>query len=1213
MVWVEHGIQTRACRFSVQAIPCEHPHWKRKARLAVGMLVRHSQHGDAQAVAQLCATLYGVQADVSSLLETALLCLTVLDEDSKLVLGFLCLQDFPVVRFGYNTSEASQAWLQSVPVASAKPSSSAFIFICACVPQHEGVAGPMLLRTALVTLPCVRRFFLASPLDITISDPGLGSLCSRVASHAASRTLLFQADADSVLPPLAVRRARVEDHDDMLPVLTQASTRYPALAKLPESSSPDEPFALTRVVSGQDEANLVLVAHTPRSQPHAATQPSRSTAKSAVQQLVGFMVLTREVDTSALQDAFDLHPFDCFLQQEVYERQAATARDSVRKKKMNTLVAKLGSRAHKLRRRAAASASQEEGQPAVSSADAAAQTTDPLNPSTAHAGVGESDADDGNQEEGGEGAQGEDEESMVMEAAAAEGIDLQAAAEPLEEEVKAEMAMLFGGQDSESEPTIFAVTMACIDAAFEAQTREFLLQAFDAFPDKLYCVLTLPHASPEPPLVSSFTRLTPTPGSVFPEVLYIFNRHALTDGFEVRLAQSGDARGVSTLVSGLPTSSDIQELFHSAHERGTAVVAAVGGEVVGLVTINPQVDTDLLSANFNLDSLVQMPHHPAESHGEVDMLCMNPIFAHRVRELLSGAHRLLGKSVLYYALPPDQPPPDSLPAFVQVPPRHKLAVAGQDASFALYLFSRRSAFAARQAVNAQVVVLGASEAGLAVVERLLMDAALVFNYITLLAPGGIIVGGVACEYTASDIAKLGLDARVTLLDAEMVGLDRGNRMLELSDGSQLPYDVLVVAAGLQEQTCNTHAEKDPEVAGSVLSALELANDFTVGDASVMQHVLVYGDTLNAYHALAVLESRGGAHLPVFVAPPGERQPLVSLLHECAAQLGITLPQPEVAELKELVTTEGDTRPLAVLQGNLGPQQQHQGTAPATSVFETVGESGMKQVRVDLVVGCSPHQPSQVVFMCLNNSSLVWDGRVVVDTQFRTSDPQIFAGGSIAKLSRRCGHQVCFEHYNSAEVGRAMGEAVSKTFRGTLEVETPQPPPLDGTGAAKVVGCQVPGDLVFFFAGCPAAMASPGASPEAGRRLSTVHERGVLHLQLNGEGCIHSITFLGRSQLQLQRLACLVGLHVNYLNGLVQKMDRGEVSDLVSYLTNDAWQDLLFHDGFRAVRNRLLVDSSQAIAGGTPPSRVLLQAQQAALQFIQAKPAELPAYKVSAMA
>lgn len=48
------------------------------------------------------------------------------------------------------------------------------------------------------------------------------------------------------------------------------------------------------------------------------------------------------------------------------------------------------------------------------------------------------------------------------------------------------------------------------------------------------------------------------------------------------------------------------------------------------------------------------------------MVCMNPIFAHRARELLSGAQRILRKQVLLYALPPDQAIPEALDVMLQV-------------------------------------------------------------------------------------------------------------------------------------------------------------------------------------------------------------------------------------------------------------------------------------------------------------------------------------------------------------------------------------------------------------------------------------------------------------------------------------------------------------------------------------------------------------------
>jgi hypothetical protein len=58
-----------------------------------------------------------------------------------------------------------------------------------------------------------------------------------------------------------VRHAKVEDHDDLLPIVAAAAAGpSPSLAALPESCKPDQPFALTRLIGSQDEENIVLVA-----------------------------------------------------------------------------------------------------------------------------------------------------------------------------------------------------------------------------------------------------------------------------------------------------------------------------------------------------------------------------------------------------------------------------------------------------------------------------------------------------------------------------------------------------------------------------------------------------------------------------------------------------------------------------------------------------------------------------------------------------------------------------------------------------------------------------------------------------------------------------------------------------------------------------------------------------------------------------------------
>lgn len=46
------------------------------------------------------------------------------------------------------------------------------------------------------------------------------------------------------------------------------------------------------------------------------------------------MVQTSEVETTALMDTFDLHPYDNFLPVEVYEEQWQQAKDNVYQKKV---------------------------------------------------------------------------------------------------------------------------------------------------------------------------------------------------------------------------------------------------------------------------------------------------------------------------------------------------------------------------------------------------------------------------------------------------------------------------------------------------------------------------------------------------------------------------------------------------------------------------------------------------------------------------------------------------------------------------------------------------------------------------------------------------------------------------------------------------------------------------------------------------------------
>jgi hypothetical protein len=60
---------------------------------------------------------------------------------------------------------------------------------------------------------------------------------------------------------------------------------------------------------------------------------------------------------------------------------------------------------------------------------------------------------------------------------------------------------------------------------------------------------------------------------------------------------------------------------------------------------------------------------------------------------------------------------------------------------------------------------------------------------------------------------------------------------------------------------------------------------------------------------------------------------------------------------------------------------------------------VQQLELDLLVGCGRRGPSAAVARCLGSAGLVWDGRLVVDASYKSSDAAVMGAGPAAKFSR----------------------------------------------------------------------------------------------------------------------------------------------------------------------------------------------------------------------
>uniref|UniRef100_A0A383WNS6 Cilia- and flagella-associated protein 61 N-terminal domain-containing protein n=1 Tax=Tetradesmus obliquus TaxID=3088 RepID=A0A383WNS6_TETOB len=1070
-----------------------------------------------------------------------------------------------------------------------------------------------LLRATFSSVPVLTHLLLVRHTELQPeAQPGLSAAFSKAMHSSSSGLWLYECSRRAVLPPLQVRHAKVEDHDDLLPMVAAAAAgACPSLAALPESCKPDQPFALTRLIGSQDEENVVLVAEDQG-------------------KLVGLLVATSQLDLSLLLQSFDLGPFDGFLPAEVYEACEAAAQQAAAVKAEQRL--------------------QEQQQ------------------------------------------QGE-------EAAAAMPIM------PTEEDVRKELLPLLlqaaskqqHGGSSGAQHSLLAVTMLCMLPGYEARAVDFMLPAFREFAGKDYYVLSLPHSEREPPLASFMSRLPLLPGSPYPEVLLLGHRAGLAvqeGAWEVRLAVPDDVVGLHGLIGSLANAVEVQEAFLHALGRQGAVVAVVQGQLVAMAAITPAVDLQLLQDNFNLaEGLPADCCNNATAHAELDVCVVNPVFSKSVGALLAGVLHLLGKSHLHYALLPGQAVPDWLGLMQQQPPRHSSSPAAGKAEFALYSFSKHMAYAPKQAVNSQIVIAGASQTALSCLEQLLLQRHISFNSLTLLAPGGVPVGGVACTYTAGLVARMGVQAAVTIVDGQMASLDIAQKLVGLDDGSQLPYDLLVVATGLQDQLGPAIAAACPEAAHFVLSSQALIRGSISAEAAAsLSSVLLYGADLQAFDVVAALTDAGVSPDAItWVCPDQEQQdPLLPLLTALAGQLQLELPSPQQGQLVELLPTQDGARAVADLQAcNAGPVQQ---------------------LELDLLVGCGRRGPSAAVARCLGSAGLVCDGRLVVDAGYKSSDAAVMGAGPAAKFSRRYTlPEVMHEHYSSTDVGASLAAAIvdklaspaaaegtsssSKSSSSRLPASPGQLPPLT---QGRVMGCRLPGGRVFAFAGCPAAVASPGLAPPPGGRsliskcsnsssngagADASSDAAVINICIDGEDVIHHVAYLGPGAAAAAKLAGLVGLPFSYLAAGLQlpakqtsssqsraaatdsaaadaaaaalgdlQLGHGQHSspqqqpcvsmrsvagvvpgaepgvflleqDVLQQLSQP-WAQLLFHDGLVQLRQQLLQQQSlspstsaaergQGAAGCVGSSSCEVLVQDAVVELLRRCGAELPGYKKDA--
>lgn len=76
--------------------------------------------------------------------------------------------------------------------------------------------------------------------------------------------------------------------------------------------------------------------------------------------------------------------------------------------------------------------------------------------------------------------------------------------------------------------------------------------------------------------------------------------------------------------------------------------------------------------------------------------------------------------------------------------------------------------------------------------------------------------------------------------------------------------------------------------------------------------------------------------------------------------------------------------------------------------------------------------SKTLIKTFMSSDLVFDGRLLIDEDFRTNDPNIYAAGPLTRYKRSLyADQFAHQYYNSVEIGRVLGLQLLQKYTNEL--------------------------------------------------------------------------------------------------------------------------------------------------------------------------------------
>lgn len=243
--------------------------------------------------------------------------------------------------------------------------------------------------------------------------------------------------------------------------------------------------------------------------------------------------------------------------------------------------------------------------------------------------------------------------------------------------------------DGSAVANAFAITLFCIEEGYESRSEDMLRVAFEENPSLDYCLLMLPNDVSTPAIASCMACPHVRPGVSFDQSLFLAHRDYLLANNFLQLERytprdqplfeefvgnvSGGANGVG-ITAAFEHSLKEADVPLSDNPSEASFIATIQGVIVGAISISRRVTTtdDIvwMRQNYLIDNVVNFERHRSRSQAMITHWVMNPIFSKSARLVLREVMRQFQKTLLYYECKGGNiPSPEALYEMIPVKPR----------------------------------------------------------------------------------------------------------------------------------------------------------------------------------------------------------------------------------------------------------------------------------------------------------------------------------------------------------------------------------------------------------------------------------------------------------------------------------------------------------------------------------------------------------------